>query len=43
MITDALKKRLHWLTSKVFVASLRTGESLDGLTVSNLPRAGRAV
>lgn len=42
VITDALKMRLHWLTPRVFVASLQTGKSPDGLTVSNLPGAGRA-
>ena len=42
VLIDALKQRLHWLTPKILVVSLRTGGGPDGLTVTNLSRASQA-
>lgn len=42
VMIDALKQKLHWLTTKILVVSLRTGNAPDGLQVTNLPGAGRA-
>lgn len=39
--TDRLKQRFHWLTRQVIVASTKTGSPLSGVTVTNLPGAGR--
>jgi hypothetical protein len=38
---EAIKKNLRWLTTKVFVASKKTGGCPDGLTVTDLPGAGQ--
>jgi hypothetical protein len=42
VLIDALKQRLHWLTSRILVVSLSTGNAPAGLVVDNLPGAGRA-
>ncbi|QEH32540.1 hypothetical protein OJF2_10170 [Aquisphaera giovannonii] len=39
VLTDALKRELRWLTTKVLVLNIASG-SLDGLGVTNLPGAG---
>lgn len=41
VLTDALERQLRWLTPRVFVAGSTLGGSPEGLTVSNLPGAGR--
>ncbi|HEX8200872.1 MAG TPA: hypothetical protein VF590_10310 [Isosphaeraceae bacterium] len=40
VIIDELKKRLRWLTTKIFVASIQDN-SVPGLTPRNLPGAGQ--
>jgi hypothetical protein len=40
VLIDALKRRLHWLTPRIFVVSLSTGGEPAGLRVDNLPGAG---
>ncbi len=42
VLIDALKNRLHWLTPRILVVSLKTGEPPNGLQVTNLPGAGRS-
>ena len=40
VLTNALKKRLDWLTPRVLVVSSRIGTPPEGLIVENLPGAG---
>jgi hypothetical protein len=42
VLIDALRNRLQWLTPRILVVSLGTGNAPDGLQVTNLPGAGRA-
>jgi hypothetical protein len=42
VLIDKLKKQLNWLTPRVLVVSLRTGETPAGLQATNLPGAGRS-
>jgi hypothetical protein len=42
VLIDALRRKLDWLTPRILVVSLSTGNPPDGLTVANLPGAGRA-
>jgi hypothetical protein len=39
VMTDALKRQLRWLTTKVLVTNIALGAP-DGITVTNLPGAG---
>lgn len=41
VLIDALRRRLQWLTPRILVVSLRTGNAPDGLQVTNLSGAGR--
>jgi len=43
VVTDRLKHHLRWLSPRVFVVGLTVGAALDGLTVTNLPGAGRSI
>ena len=43
VVTDRLKQHLSWLTPRVFVAGLTIGSPLSGVTVTNLPGAGRSI
>ncbi len=42
VLTDALRRKLQWLTPRILVVSLRTGNAPDGLQVTNLP-GGRSL
>jgi hypothetical protein len=43
VVTDRLKQRLSWLTPRVFVVGLTVGTAPAGLSVTNLPGAGRSI
>jgi hypothetical protein len=43
VMTDRLKQHLSWLTPRVFVVGLTVGAAPNGLTVTNLPGAGRSI
>jgi len=43
VVTDSLKQHLSWLTPRVLVVGLTVGAAPDGLTVTNLPGAGRSI
>ena len=43
VVTDRLKQHLSWLTPRVFVVGLTVGAAPNGLTVTNLPGAGRSI
>ena len=41
VLTDTLKRQLHWLTPRVLVVGSTLGGSPEGLTVTNLPGSSR--